>query len=81
MRERGMRCERCGYCANHAALAWHHVDPTLKTFDLNLRSLSNRSESVIAREAAKCRLYCLNCHAEVHYPQCKIRAASRERNV
>src|SRR5689334_23101392 len=71
MRERGMRCERCGYHANHAALSWHHVDPSMKSFDLDLRALSNRSEAAVAAEASKCRLYCLNCHAEVHFPHCK----------
>jgi hypothetical protein len=64
----GSRCEQCGYDRNYAALAWHHVDPTLKSFELDARSLSNRSWSAVIAEAKKCRLLCANCHAEVHFP-------------
>jgi hypothetical protein len=62
-------CSRCGYARNSAALTWHHVDPAGKSFDLDLRSLSNRSEAQIESEVRKCVLLCANCHAEVHFPQ------------
>lgn len=65
----GNRCCRCGYDRNSAALTWHHVDPRLKCFDLDLRSLSNRSNAAIEHEIAKCVLLCANCHAEEHFPQ------------
>ena len=70
--ERGGRCERCGYHKNYAALAWHHLDPSQKGFELDLRAMSNRSDAVLAAEAAKCRLLCANCHAETHHPECLL---------
>jgi hypothetical protein len=65
----GGKCSRCGYDRNHAALTWHHKDPALKGFSLDLRSLSNRSQRAINDEIAKCILLCANCHAEEHFPQ------------
>jgi len=70
--ERGGRCERCGYRKNYAALAWHHLDPSQKSFELDLRAMSNRSDEVLASETAKCRLLCANCHAETHHPECVL---------
>jgi hypothetical protein len=67
--QRGTRCSTCGYDRNLAALSWHHVDPRKKSFSLDLRSLSNRSEAEIHSEAAKCVVLCLNCHAETHFPE------------
>lgn len=65
----GGKCCRCGYSRNSAALTWHHLDPKKKSFDLDMRSLSNRSDAAIALEVAKCILLCTNCHAEEHFPQ------------
>lgn len=65
----GARCSACGYDRNSAALTWHHVDPKDKGFELDMRSLSNRSVRAIESEVAKCILLCANCHAEMHYPQ------------
>ena len=70
--EQGGRCERCGYRKNYAALAWHHADPNQKSFELDLRAMSNRSDEVLTAEAAKCRLLCANCHAEIHHPECRL---------
>ena len=64
----GGRCNACGYCKNLAALTWHHVNPEAKSFELDLRSLSNRSDKAIEAEASKCILLCANCHAEEHFP-------------
>ncbi|MFN6962631.1 MAG: DUF2116 family Zn-ribbon domain-containing protein [Pyrinomonadaceae bacterium] len=65
---KGGRCDRCGYRKNHAALCFHHVDPSDKSFQIDLRQCSNRSWNALVAEAAKCRLLCLNCHAETHNP-------------
>src|SRR4030095_334574 len=62
----GGKCSRCGYSANLAALAFHHVRG--KEFKLDVRSLSNRKIDPIIKEVAKCKLLCHNCHAEVHNP-------------
>ncbi len=69
MAEVGSRCTCCGYDRNYAALTWHHVDRATKRFELDMRSLSNRSETEIRSEAGKCVLLCANCHAEEHFPQ------------
>ena len=56
----------CGYRKHVDALCFHHLDPTQKSFQLDMRSLSNRSMARIRTELRKCRLMCLNCHAEEH---------------
>jgi hypothetical protein len=66
--EAGGCCTRCGYRKNVAALTWHHVEPSGKRFNLDVRALSNRSEADIRLELAKCILLCANCHAEEHFP-------------
>ena len=67
---RGGKCEKCNYRKNYAALEFHHVNPKNKNFQLDLRSLSNRRWEVILEEVEKCRLFCSNCHAEEHNPDC-----------
>jgi len=68
----GGACQRCGYARNHAALAFHHRLPGAKAFQLDLRSLSNRTWERVLEEVAKCDLLCSNCHFEVHHPECAI---------
>lgn len=65
---KGGECQRCGYRKNLAALEFHHVTADEKEFQLDLRSLSNRSWPRILREARKCILVCSNCHRELHNP-------------
>jgi hypothetical protein len=74
IRRSGGKCQRCGYSTNLAALTWHHRDPSLKSFELDLRQLSNRSMAAIEGELAKCDLLCSNCHAEVHFPRLGLTA-------
>src|SRR5215210_4278981 len=64
IQQKGGRCAACGYSKNQAALAFHHTDPSIKTFPIDLRSCSNNSLEALLREAEKCQLLCLNCHAE-----------------
>ena len=68
----GGACTICGYCKNYAALEFHHEQPELKDFSLDLRALSNRSWAIILAEVQKCQLLCSNCHAETHNPDCQI---------
>ena len=70
LRLKGSRCRRCGYDRNYSALEFHHRNPDSKEFQLDLRSLSNRSWNNILGEAGKCDLVCSNCHKEIHNPQC-----------
>ena len=69
---KGMKCQRCGYSKNFAALEFHHPDPAHKEFQLDLRSLSNRKWEAVLKEASKCLLLCSNCHAEEHNPDCTL---------
>jgi hypothetical protein len=61
--EAGGRCAACGYSAHHAALQFHHLDPTSKAF--TLRDGDTRSLERMREEARKCVLLCANCHAQV----------------
>ena len=62
--EAGGRCRLCGYDRCMAALEFHHLDPSEKSFELSLRGVT-RSFEELRQEAAKCALLCANCHAEV----------------
>jgi hypothetical protein len=74
----GGECERCGYGKNYAALEFHHMEPSKKEFQLDLRCLSNRKWEVILLEAEKCKLLCSNCHAEEHNPDCYLNDLSKK---
>lgn len=62
--EAGGRCTRCGYDRCTAALQFHHVDPSTKSFTLSSNGVT-RSIARARAEARKCILLCANCHAEV----------------
>jgi hypothetical protein len=66
----GGRCGECGYRRNFSALEFHHIEAVQKTFQLDLRSLSNRRWNAITDESRKCKLLCSNCHKELHNPDC-----------
>lgn len=65
---KGGCCEKCGYNRNQAALAFHHINPLTKSFQIDMRKCSNSSWETLVAESRKCLLLCLNCHAEVHNP-------------
>ena len=73
----GGRCEKCGYGKNFAALEFHHLNPATKSFQLDLRSLSNRKWDAILKEVEKCILLCSNCHSELHNPDCLLEWKNR----
>ena len=62
--EAGGRCRLCGYDRCVAALHFHHLDPSRKSFALSRRGVT-RSIAEARAEASKCVLLCSNCHAEV----------------
>jgi transposase len=62
--EAGGRCRLCGYDRSVAALQFHHVDRSAKSFGLSYRGLTHSIER-LREEAQKCVLLCSNCHAEV----------------
>ncbi len=63
---KGGGCEKCGYNKCSRSLSFHHRDPKLKLFSLDLRTIGNRSWSIILDEFEKCDLLCMNCHHEFH---------------
>ncbi len=66
---KGGKCEKCGYSSNLACFEFHHLDPSQKDFNLDVRSLSNRSFEKSLSEVEKCQLLCANCHREAHNPR------------
>jgi hypothetical protein len=64
----GGKCNICGYKKNIAGLTFHHLDPSIKEMEINIRQMSNNSMKTLTKEVEKCQLLCHNCHMEVHYP-------------
>lgn len=60
-------CSKCGYNKNLAALEFHHIDASKKSFQLDARKIANTNKKKLAEEVAKCQLLCSNCHKELHY--------------
>ena len=65
----GTKCSSCGYNKNLAALQFHHIDPSEKESQLDMRKLSNSTWEWCLKEASKCKILCANCHAEHHHPK------------
>ena len=60
---KGGECEECGYDRSPIAMIFHH--PGGKSFGIS-NGGATRSWVRIKKELDKCRLLCLNCHAEEH---------------
>lgn len=65
----GGKCSSCGYNRNIAAMCFHHINPGNKSFQLDMRTLSNNSLEVLYKELEKCIVLCHICHMEQHYPE------------
>lgn len=63
---KGGKCCKCGYDKCIAALEFHHIDPSIKDFNISKRY--SKMEKV-NKELDKCILVCANCHREIHNPQ------------
>lgn len=59
----GGKCAICGYDICHAALHFHHIDPSQKNFAISTHRCF-KFESLKA-ELDKCILVCANCHYEI----------------
>ena len=66
---KGGKCEKCGYDKNIAALEFHHLNPSEKSFQIDSRHLSNTHIDKLKIEVNKCILLCANCHREIHNEQ------------
>lgn len=60
----GAECWLCGYGHAKSAMHCHHIDPSLKAFNIGHGFM--KPMAVIQAEAKKCALLCANCHCEVH---------------
>ena len=62
-KQRGGKCQRCGYDTYQGALEFHHIDPTKKDFTVGDRDFKLKD---CVEESKKCVLICSNCHKEIH---------------
>ncbi len=68
---KGGECQKCGYYKNSSALAFHHLDPNTK--DFNIGDVYGTMFSLkLQQELDKTILLCFNCHQEVHNPESTI---------
>jgi len=64
-----LKCTKCGF-AHHAALDFHHEDPTQKEHNIN-RLVSDGRFRKAYEEIEKCIVLCANCHRIHHYEEKK----------
>lgn len=62
----GGHCTECGYNKSMGALSFHHKSPKDKLFDISNNGNLMQDWDIVVKEAKKCELLCLNCHAELH---------------
>lgn len=60
----GGHCTQCGYHKSIGALSFHHKNPKNKCFDISSNGNLMQDWDLVVKEAKKCELLCLNCHAE-----------------
>lgn len=61
----GKKCALCGYDKVLAALEFHHIDPSKKSYGVASGGSCHDLEKDLA-EVKKCILVCANCHREIH---------------
>lgn len=61
---KGGKCVVCGYVRCQRNLAFHHLDPTNKDFNISTKSAWGFER--LKKELDKCILVCHNCHGEIH---------------
>ena len=61
----GGKCKVCLYDRCIGNLTFHHLDPSVKDFNVSAKGQSLSLERV-KREAEKCVLLCCRCHGELH---------------
>lgn len=62
----GGKCQCCGYDKCASALAFHHLDPSIKEHSFGETRANPKSWKKITEELRKCILVCHNCHSEIH---------------
>lgn len=61
-----LSCTSCGF-SHHAALDFHHIDPSTKNKAIGDFRGSVCTKEMILEEIAKCAVLCSNCHRIMHY--------------
>lgn len=64
----GGKCMRCGYNKYPEVLEFHHKNPSKKDFNVSSKGHC-RSWKRVKAEIEKCKLFCANCHREIHVEQ------------
>ena len=60
---KGGKCICCGFDKHYSALDFHHLDPSIKEFNLTRNSIG---WDKLQPELDKCVLLCSNCHRMIH---------------
>ena len=64
---KGGKCSICGYNKSLNALHFHHLDSSMKDFEVaDAYSNGQFDMEKMRKEVDKCILVCANCHAELH---------------
>lgn len=58
-------CQVCGYKKYKGALAFHHLNPATKRFNLTVNRFQSAGRKLL-QELKKCVVLCVRCHAEFH---------------
>lgn len=66
LRKTGGTCELCKEHWPSDILCFHHLNPEDKEFNLNVRKWGAKNIDNVLREADKCAILCMNCHALEH---------------
>ncbi len=64
----------CAICGEREAccLAFHHLDPAQKEFELGRNSGQHMKMKTLMDEIDKCVVLCFNCHSKVHAGLLKV---------
>ena len=68
---KGGECQVCGYASSMAALDFHHIDPSKKSFAIGSCRKTKFNDD-IEKELDKCALVCANCHRAIHAGDIKL---------
>lgn len=64
--KKDLKCNRCGF-DHPAAIQFHHIDPSLKSYEVGLMVRNGYSIGLIQKEIEKCEILCANCHMIHHH--------------
>lgn len=76
---KGGKCKGCGYdkVENLSAFSFHHRNPSSKSYNVTTSDIP-RSLEERKKEADKCDLFCVRCHAEVHEEEYRKKRDARK---